>query len=102
MIGCDIFNNHNLYLNNSSIDFKKNRIYFESTSKDDAGIVNITPASFDDIFVFQTNDGLQFNQNITITNFRASGNDYDLVVKDGVVVNVKDGEIDNTKLKRVV
>jgi hypothetical protein len=102
VIGCDLFNNLNLYLNNSNIIFENNRVYYDSASKAKAGVVNLTPSVFNNISVFQTTDGLQFNQNATLVEYNASGNDYDLVVKDGVTVNVKDGIIDNTKLKRVV
>jgi len=100
IVRCDFYNNKAVYLNSSNLDFIQTKLHFPGTNKSNIGII-YSIKSFEDITVFQATESFTVRTNMTMNRYTASDTTNDLVILDGVTVNVIDSDIDTSSLKRI-
>ena len=96
----DLYNNNNIELSASGISIKNSRLYFSDDAKGDIGTLT-NADSLENIEIFNSNNGLQFNRDFIVTKYKAFNNTYDILIQDDKSVELLDSEIDTTKIKRV-
>lgn len=95
----DLYNNTTLELRSTGLDFQDVRMHFPDGSKAAIGTVYSVPDLLK-IDVFQVTDGMEFRVGTTVEEYKAGDSTYDLVVLEGVTVNIVNSTINPTKLKR--
>ncbi len=101
IIQSDLYNNNTLSLNSSGLNILSSRLYFNKDNKKDIGSVDIKPNNIYDIKVFQVLGALELNQNMDIEKYSASDTQYDIILKEGIEVDLINSDIDPQKIKRI-
>ena len=90
-IGVDFFDNTDTELRSTGVAFSNCRLHFPEGDEAAVGTVFSVPSQFDDVRVFQTTTGLEFQVTMDAIRYRAGDNTTtDLLVADGETVTFQD------------
>ena len=100
IVKSDLYNNGTVLIDGSNINIKDSRMYYSLDKSGTIGKVN-NMNDIENIEVFNSVDGLEFDMDCTVSGYIAENNDYDIVVKNGRMVELVSSKIDGNKIKRV-
>ncbi len=101
LIKSDFFNNNSIELRSTGLSAQDVRMHFSDGAQAEIGTVYDTPNSMNKIQIFLVTDGLTFKIATTVDEYFAGDTTYDLVVLDGITVDLLNSTFSENKIKRV-
>jgi hypothetical protein len=100
LIDCDFDDNNNIEFRSSTLKVKNSKFH-DPAGSGYVGSIYIAPQSLEGIQVFNCERAFHFKASVTVSNYIATDNTYDLVIDDGLTVTLINSTFDPDKILQV-